>query len=186
MKLPHGINPAHCASSDQTRFVLNGVKIEDGIAVATDGRVFMASTVELSEEDTNRPALIPTRAMMKAFPKSRGKRSRRSVIDTLRIDPIPEADPVATFGTVTITDKDLDLTTVKEIDGNFPKWHQVLEDPKPMTKRLTINVALLARIAKSFGDDGLTLHLDPDGFQAPGYKPPIYVTSIPSRFIHCS
>lgn len=38
MKLPIGVNPAHVASKDAFLYVLNGVKVGDGIAVATDGR----------------------------------------------------------------------------------------------------------------------------------------------------
>lgn len=182
MKLPNNVNPAHCASKDACRYVLNGVKISDGIAVATNGRVLVGTIATREDDDADRPALVPTRAMLKAFPKrgGKGKRRRGALLPRLVIDAIPEADPVAKLGTVTVIDKEFDRTTVKEIDGTFPAFEQVFTDHTKATLKVGLNATYLAMIAKSLGDDQLVLHIDPEGFDqresVKSYQPAIYVT----------
>lgn len=181
MKLPHGVNPAHVASKDATRYVLNGVKFGHGLAVATNGRMLVGTVATREDDDADREAIVPTRAMIKAFPKAKGKR-RSSLIPRLVINPIDENDTKAKFGTVTITDKEFDQTTVKEIDGNYPAFEEVFTDHSKATLKVGINAAYLAMIAKALGDEQLVLHFDPDGFKENGdvrrgYSPAIYVTA---------
>lgn len=180
MKLPQGVNPAHVASKDKTRYVLNGVKFGHGLAVATNGCMLVATIATREDDDAEREAIVPTRAMLAGFKVSRGKggRARSSVLPRLVINAKPEKE----IGTVTITDKNFDQTTVKEIDGNFPAFEQVFEEPDKATLKLAINAKFLSEIAKALGDDQLVLHLDPEGFVdngdvKKGYKPPIYLTA---------
>lgn len=180
MKLPHGVNPAHVASKDATRYVLNGVQFAHGLAVGTNGRMLVAAVTTREDDDADREAIVPTRAMLAGFKVTRGKggRARSSVLPRLVINAKPEKE----IGTVTITDKNFDQTTVQEIDGNFPAFEQVFEEPEKATLKLALNAKFLSEIAKALGDEQLVLHLDPDGFKHNGdtpkaYSPAIYLTA---------
>lgn len=178
MKLPNGVNPAHAASNDQTRYVLNGVKFQGNLAVATNGRILVAAIATREDDDDARDAIVPTRAMIAGFKAAKGKRSR-AVLPRLVINSISETEPSG-LKTVTITDKQFDRTTVQDIDGKFPSFEQIFEDPAKHTLKLAFNAKLLADIAKALGTDAVELHLDPDGFKKdglPAYGPQIYVTS---------
>lgn len=180
MKLPQGVNPAHVASKDHTRYVLNGVKFANGLAVATNGRMLVATVATREDDDADREAIVPTRAMLAGFKATRGKsgRVRSSVLPRLVINAKPEKE----IGTVTITDKNFDKTTVQEVDGNFPELEHVFEEPEKATLKLALNAKFLSQIAKALGDEQLVLHLDPDGFKdngnvRRGYSPAIYITA---------
>jgi DNA polymerase III sliding clamp (beta) subunit (PCNA family) len=176
MKLPLGVNPAHVASKDATRYVLNGVQFAHGLAVATDGRSLVAAIATAEDDDADREAIVPTRAMLAGFKAGRG---RSSVLPRLVINPKPENEAA----TVTITDKEFDQTTVKEIDGNFPTFEQVFEDHTKHTLKVGLNVKLLANIAKALGQDQIVMHFDPEGFKSSPhsldnlYGLQIYITS---------
>jgi hypothetical protein len=169
MKLPTGVNPAHCTTTDKTRYVLEGVQFKDGLAVATTGRVLFACKAEKETTDANRPALVPKRAMLKAFPK--GKHNT-TAIPGLTINPIEEGH----HATVTVLDKNQDETTTREIDGTFPAWEHVVEDPEDYTIQVSLNLDLLTLIAKSFGHSALTLHMSKNGFREHGHNNAMFVT----------
>ena len=180
MKLPNGVNPAHVASKDQTRYVLNGVQFAHGLAVGTNGRMLVAAVATREDDDADREAIVPTRAMLAGFKVRRGKgvRALYSVLPRLVINAKAENEAA----TVTITDKNFDQTTVQEIDGNFPAFEAVFENPEKATLKLSINAKYLSDVAKALGDEQLTLHLDPEGFKDNGdvtkaYSPAIYVTA---------
>jgi DNA polymerase III sliding clamp (beta) subunit (PCNA family) len=156
VKLPNKINPMHCASKDSTRYVLNGVRIQGNLAVAVDGRTLFAAVGSRDEEDDARDALIPARAAKAAWPQSKGKRG--CLLPMLTINPREEGANVP--GTVTVTDREFDRTTIKEIDGNFPRFEAALPDVSKHTLRVGLNVKLLLNIAKCYGHDEMFLHFN--------------------------
>lgn len=154
MKLPHGINPAHCASTDQTRYALMGVLLTEDLAVATDGKVLFACNAE-REDDAERDAIIPTKAALAGF-----KDRKKGVTPQLTV--LPEVKGERTKCSV-MTSFD-ETTTFTEIDGMFPVFTQVVPDASKHTLKVAVNVKLLVKLAKAFGDDAVCLHLDPEGF----------------------
>jgi hypothetical protein len=170
MKLPAKQNPAHAASTDGTHYILNGVSLEGDLAIATDGRVLFVTKGERDEDDDLRDALIPTRAALAGFKTSpKSSTPPRLVINDEK--------------TVTIIDKNDDRVTVRDIDvdkSRFPNVEGVVPDASKYTLKVGINIKLLTKLAKSFGNDALVLHLDPDGWKDSndeGYSSPIMVTS---------
>lgn len=181
MKLPNGVNPAHVASKDQTRYVLNGVQFAHGLATATNGRCLVAAIATREDDDDAREAIVPTRAVMagiKTTPSKRtGRRNTAKTLPRLTINPKPEENE----GTVTITDARFDTITVRDLNGNFPRIEQVFNDRAKHTLKLGICIKHLADISKALGDESLVLHLDPDGFEPcenvpKAYRPAIYIT----------
>jgi DNA polymerase III sliding clamp (beta) subunit (PCNA family) len=158
MKLPNKINPMHCASTDATRYILNGVFLTGDLAVATNGRTLFATVGTRDDEDDARDALIPTKAAKAAWPQRKGK---ASIVPMLTVNAKVENETP----TVTILDKDFDKTTIKEIEGNFPNFEAVIPDVSKPRHVVGLNVKLLMQIAKCFGEDDVMIHLDPDGFR---------------------
>jgi hypothetical protein len=169
MKLPLKMNPAHAASKDHTRYTLNGVQVKGDIAAATDGRMLFMCIGTREEEDDSREAIIPTRAALAGWKQLK----RGAALPTLTINPRD------THGrnTCTVMDKDFDRTTIMEIDGNYPRIEAVIPDVTKYTVRVGFNVALLARLAKCFGEDQVTMHLNPEAFGEEGHQEPILVTN---------
>lgn len=181
MKLPDGVNPAHVASKDKTRYVLSGVQFTGNLSVATNGRCLVAAIATREDDDDARDAIVPTRAVKAGIKVTKSKRTGRSntapMLPRLVINPKPEKGE----GTVTVTDSQFDQTTVKEIDGNFPHIENVFTDPAKHTLKLGISASYLADIAKALGSESLVLHLDPDGFikcdkVEKSFNPAIYIT----------
>ena len=144
------------ASTDRTRYTLNGVFLAGNLAVATDGRSLVACIAQREEDDDAREAIIPTKAALAGF-----KDRKKGVTPMLHVLPKPEND-VARCRVMTSLDES---TTYREIDGNFPHIDAVVPKPEKHTLRVALNVKLLLRIAKALGEDQVTLHLDPDGFK---------------------
>lgn len=169
------MNPVHCASKDGTRYVLNSVKIQGDLAIATDGRTLCVVKGERQDDDHERDALIPKRVAKAAWPQA--KKKRGTVLPILMINP-PEPDLGMVEGalTTTVLDREFDKHTAKDIDGNFPKFEACVPDPKPYTMSIGINVNLLTQIAKSMGSNGVVLHFDPEEFK-PEYRGTVLVTA---------
>ncbi len=171
MKLAPKINPMHCASKDGTRYILNGVKIAGNMAVATDGRTLFAACGTRDDDDADRDTIIPTRAAKAAWPQT--KRKRGCMLPILTINPKAENEP----GTVSILDVEFDKTTIKEIDGNYPRFEAVMPDVSKHTFRVGLNVKLLLQIAKCYGEDTVCLHINPDAMNGGAVSDPIIVTN---------
>lgn len=174
MKLPHKVNPAHCCSKDGTRYIINGMGVRDGFAAATDGRVLFVAKAELETDDADREAIIPKRAVLKAFAKSK---KTKSVIPSLMINPAKEGE----LKTVTVMDKHFDKTTVQEINpgkSQFPRWECVCLDPEPYTRRISFTFSLLKNIVNAFNSDEITFHINPNAVDDYGSNTAaIYITS---------
>jgi DNA polymerase III sliding clamp (beta) subunit (PCNA family) len=171
MKLAPKINPMHCASKDRTRYILNGVKITGNMAVATDGRTLFAACGTRDDEDADRDAIIPTRAAKAAWPQS--KRKRGCMLPMITVNPKGEKEP----GTVSILDVEFDKTTIKEIEGNYPRFEAVMPDVSKHTFLVGLNVKLLMQIAKCYGEDDVCLHINPDEMQGGCASAAIIVTN---------
>lgn len=140
------------ASTDETRFILNGVLLEEtekkegkqnilGLkAVATDGRI-LAQYVSYNDQTKEMPviagmenakntgtrAIVPSSAIgavIKALPK----KQRR--LPVLQNAVVKISDDVTTFGAT-----DLETTSVipaKNIEGHFPNYEQVIPTKTPI------------------------------------------------------
>lgn len=149
MKLPDKVNPATCVSKDKTRYPLNFVRIENGLAIATDGRRLFVSQVDL-QDDAITEGFVPVAAIKQAiknrFPKGEFKLTRS------------EADPDKNDVQVPVN---LDACTTYYGPGNldYPKVLKVIPDQqKPIA--ITLNAKLLAEIAAGLGDTMVTVTVD--------------------------
>jgi DNA polymerase III sliding clamp (beta) subunit (PCNA family) len=149
MKLPDKVNPAACVSKDASRYSLNFVRIENGLALATDGRRLFVSQVD-SQDDAITEGFVPVAAIKQAiknrFPKGEFKLSRN------------EADPNRNDVQVPVN---LDACTTYYGPGDieFPKVYKVIPDQKkPLA--ITLNAKLLAEIAAGLGDTMVTVTVD--------------------------
>jgi len=109
---------------------------------------------EREDGGDTRDAIIPTRAAKAAWPQTK---KPRGVLPLLEINPKDDTGRA----TCSVTDKNLDKTTIKEIVGNFPNVGNSFPDTSNHTLKISLDVNLLAQIAKSYGDSGMTLHLNP-------------------------
>lgn len=181
MKLPTKTNPAHCASKDSTRYILNGVALLNDIAVATDGRVMFVANLTRDDEDSKRDALVPTKAILA---ERRGKdrhnhvlplmtiRDRAKPTDRQTAEVMHDANEVTNYGDIEHVEK-------------YPEFTKCMTDPASHNMKMCLDVKLLAKLAKSFGDTMLVLHLDPAKFgygsgrgygEPDGYHGSIYAT----------
>lgn len=171
MKIPHKMNPVHCASKDGTRYILNSVSLQGDLAVATDGRTLFAVKGSRDDDDDPRDATIPKRAARAAWPQSKGKRG--AVLPMLTIKPVTEG----AFATCEVMNRDFDKTTMKEIDGKFPNVEKVIPDTSKYTHRVGLSVELLQNIAKCFGEDQVMIHFNAEGWHGDTNGEPMMITS---------
>lgn len=157
MKLPNGINPAHCASTDKTRYSMMGVCVDDGLAYATNGRILVATECELEPEDEPRRAIIPTRIAKKGF-ATKPKDLVLPRIYLKQLKPAPDMGIDAKEPAyVKLLNRELDRTTAKEVDGNFPHVENVVPDLNPYTIKISFNIKLLTQIAKALNSEKINL-----------------------------
>lgn len=177
MKFPPKINPAHCASKDQTRYMLTGVALQGNMAIATEGRVLFLSTITREDDDSKRDVVVPTKAI---HAERKGKTTVHSVLPLMTIR---DAENEGGRPFVEIMHSIDEKAQFGDIQSDqYPDWSHVLADPNTHTKRLCINIKLLNKVAKALGEDMIELHLDPEKFgdkfgQPDGYHEAIYVTA---------
>lgn len=171
MKLPNKMNPVHCASKDDTRYVLNSVSIQGDLAIATDGRSLFAVKGSREDEDDARDAIVPKRVALAAWPQGKGKRG--TLFPTLNINPAEESK----LKTCTVINRDMDKTSVQDIDGTFPNIEKVIPDASKYTQRVGLNVKLLLNIAKCFGDDEIAIHFNAEGYAYGANSEPMIITA---------
>lgn len=174
MKLPDKINPMHCASTDATRYILNGVALVGNLAIATNGRALFACVGTRESNDDSRPAILPKRAAKAAFPQTKRKALCFPLVQVL---PREEGQYGATRITVTQGEE----TTYREIDGNFPNIEKVIPPHEGYSLTVGLNIKLLLDIAKCYGDDQLLIHLDPNEFKHGRYTAGMLITSPKTR-----
>lgn len=150
MKIPNGINPAHVASKDKTRYILNGVKVKDGLAYASNGRSLFVTICEMEYEDDKREAIIPTRIALKAFKK----KTKNSILPILTLEPLGTDG----YNKTRLLDKEMDVTITREIEGKFPNIHQVVPELENYKLAVSLNVNLLLEISKAFGEEVVNIY----------------------------
>lgn len=171
MKLPEKTNPAYVASTDPTRYILNGVYINGDLAVATSGRTLVAAIGERDETDskTHNP-IVPTRIAKQAWPKTMSKKA--ALYQRLRIN-----DDDRTCSAI---NRDGDEITAETIKGNYPRVKNVFPDVEGYTQSVGLNARLLMQIAEALGSDELILHFSAERHDQGLFTAPIYVTKTDS------
>ena len=159
MKLPKGTNPARVCSSDDTRHVIQHVSIDDGHAVATDGRTMLVMKVEMEASDARGEVLI-----------------HKDIVN----DAVKAADRIGEVTSLCIGESEFtfedprkgrEIAAKDEGTGkfNYPTWRAVIPDDRPRLA-ISINPSLLRRIVKAMGIagyNGVTLHVVPEDVHAP-------------------
>ena len=171
MKLPDKINPVHCASNDDSRYVLNSVSLQGNLAAATDGRCLFVALGERGPCDDDRDALLPKRAAKSAWPQT--KKSRGVLLPMLTILTTEEK----ATATCSLMTREMDLIKFPDIAGKFPDIDRVIPDPAGYTQRVGLNIAFLANIAKSFGETEVFIHFDAEAWRDGQQCQPMLVTS---------
>lgn len=179
MKFLDPVNPAHAASKDKTRYVLEGVLIKDDLAVATNGRILFAAKIHRDDDDSKRDAVVPVKAIHTASKGKTGKRGRGKILPLLTIK---EREKQTDRQTVEVMHGQEEVTRFADLSvepHSYPKVSNIFTDPSKHTMRLGISIALLTKLAKAFGEDMVQLSFDPEMFSNTdkGYSGAIYVTS---------
>jgi len=163
-----------CAQSiDETRYVLNGIccELKDNTfrAIATDGRRLCVAEAEIEiAEEAKRDFIIPTPAVQTLI-RLLGK-------DGTVIIAVAEPGDKAAF-----TIGDHAVVTTKLIDGQYPKWRDVL--PPAATRRHTFPslavISALQRVAtgnhEKINAAKLTFHPDHIIITNGGSEPPVRI-----------
>jgi hypothetical protein len=156
MKFPHYSNPALITSDDETRYTLHFVKIEDGYAIATNGKQMLIQGIRHDRDDARRDLLIHRNPVLKAV-----KRAKKFV----------EEDASISIGetSVTISGKFGDSNIASNLEFvdepgsfNFPNWSQVI--PRETERvRVGINAKMLLELSRAMqGKRSSHVYLDID------------------------
>lgn len=130
-------------STDVTGYVLNGVLFEEtkkGLrAVATDGRIMAVVEKESDESkdfptipalqsatNTAKGGIVPTEALKKAK-KGLSKKNRVPVLNTIALKLNKNE---STLATTNLTDSS--IVPTRMIEGQYPRWEQVIPKEKPV------------------------------------------------------
>lgn len=162
------------ASNDPTRYVLNGVHVEEiegnkVRAVATDGRILAVTEGTAGEPDDfprvpaidhapngKTAAIIPTDAINKAIRSiPKGKRT----LAVIKTAALVMGESAATFVTTDL--ETATPVTSRVIDGQFPNWRQCMPKTAPVV-RSTVSPAYLRAVAdmvEKFGADSVEVSL---------------------------
>lgn len=156
MKLPEKVNPAACISKDATRYQLTKVRVQDGLAQATDGKVLFVTQCPADDEDAITEGYVPADALKQA---AKNKFLNKG---EFRFRP-NQHDPSLADVAVNVN---LDAKTVyygTTSDG-WPRTDRVIPNQaKPFS--IELDVKLLAKLVAAFGDTIVSLTAD---LNAPG------------------
>ena len=156
MKLPDKVNPAACISKDATRYQLTKVRVQDGLAQATDGKVLFVTQCPADEVDVITEGYVPADALKQA---AKNKFLNKG---EFRFRP-NQFDPSLADVAVNVN---LDAETVyygTTMDG-WPRTDRVIpHQAKPFT--IEFDAKLLAKLVAAFGDTIVSLTAD---LEAPG------------------
>jgi DNA polymerase-3 subunit beta len=128
---------AHFVSTEETRYYLNGVHVENDngalIMVATDGHILGAVRQSNAEAAClTAPVIIPS-----------------ALVNQIKINKHVEDGEIVVDGdTITISYCGASFS-MGRVDGCFPDWRRVLPHEKPSGEPAQYNPALLTRIAKA-------------------------------------
>ena len=152
MIFPVKANPAAACSSDESRYVITNVAVQDGLMVATDGRILAVFDAPCEEGDVVKDALIPKKVAKLAV---RGGSKRAFQPEML----LGESEVSVQVG----ADERRAFINPPITKAKFPDWRQAI--PKPSHAfRVTISPELLAKLGDALGvrkGEGVTLHLNP-------------------------
>lgn len=159
---------ARAASTDETRYILNGVYLEEtekGMkATATDGKMlatvedesigftaldYPANVIPATAPNGAKTAIVPTDVFVSAFKGLPGRKSRLPVLQNVAV----------TMGATETTLGTTDLATpivrtARNIEGTFPNYKQII--PKKSTFAIKFDPKLLGVALKIAQDFELT------------------------------
>lgn len=151
MKLPYKVNPAACISKDATRYALTKVRVQDGLAQATDGRVLFVTQCPADDDDVITEGYVPADALKQA---AKNKFLNKG---EFRFRP-NQYDPSLADVAVNVN---LDAETVHygtTMDG-WPRTDRVIpHQAKPFS--IEFDTKLLAKIMAAFGKQVVSLTVD--------------------------
>jgi hypothetical protein len=156
MKLPDKVNPAACISKDATRYSLTKVRVQDGLAQATDGKVLFVAQCPADEVDVITEGHVPADALKQA---AKNKYLNKG---EFRFRP-NQFDPSLADVAVNVN---LDAETVHygTTMDSWPRTDRVVPlQAKPFT--IEFDAKLLAKLVAAFGDTVVSLTAD---LEAPG------------------
>jgi DNA polymerase III sliding clamp (beta) subunit (PCNA family) len=170
----------HVASNDETRQNLNGIRIEGGVTVGTDGHMLATvQNVESQDTFTCQIGRESAEGLDKLIPKSS---KRQTEVPSAELSKLGETDRLA----VVIQGSPV-KTELEQHQGEFPDWMQVVPQEEP-TYRVAFNLDLLndlAEIARACNErDPRQSHLVLEFFDKPaetiekGTCSPIRVTAM--------
>lgn len=145
-----------CASKNDVRFYLNGVAIDKGHVVSTDGH--RAFACKIDEMDENLSFIIPTEAI-KAFIKKVPSKNRKGHC-VISVDLKAKQGKISNFP---LQVHELFIP----IDGKFPDWQRIFPKDVPSEYQgyyPTFNWAYLAdfqKVHKALGGNGVQVGLRP-------------------------
>lgn len=174
----------HAASSDEMRYVINSVLVEElkngqTRLVATNGQIlawYEGSTLDEKEypvipelkaaTNSTKSAIVPIGAINAAV-KSMPKHNRLPALNNVACVLGKEQVTLATTNIETNN-----VQSVKPIEGPFPQWDQIAKrlEGKPVKARLGIGVEVLEKILKIMKENDVTgaefkFHGDGDAFE---------------------
>ena len=144
IKMPRGMRPENVASKEASRYSIDNPWFhkESGTIRATDGRMAISIPVEHGDDDES--GQIPGKAL-KVFAK-----------ESKRLSYVSMAGHNGTISCLGMTLPREELGPVPDFDNITPK-----KDSDAVT--VTLNAAMLARLAKGLGTDVVTLQLGETG-----------------------
>ena len=152
MKLPDKVNPVHCVTKDDSRYVLKFIKVKGGLAVATDGKAMLITQVAVQEDDTITEGLVPTAAIKQAMKNKHQKGEFKFAPNAINPENIDVEVPV---------NLDACTTYYGRGDLNYPNALKVIPDhERPLS--ISLDAKLLAQLAAGLGMNRVTITVDVD------------------------
>lgn len=158
----------HAASDDETRYVLNGVLVEEMEGnkirtVATDGRILAMVNGSCEEEgnfpvlpelsqapNTSTKSIIPSAAIDKAIKGLPGKKCKLPILENIALK--------MSENKATLISTDLNQTSVTPtnlIDGHFPNYEIVIPKSDPVFE-MVIGIEVLEKVVDILRQFGST------------------------------
>lgn len=155
---------APIAADEGTRYVLHGIHVEvlengDGAVrlTATDGKALL-SVKHTGEREDHIPefdspnglteATIPAKELAKALKSAGSRKAQANRIPVSLGEDVRGEDDVATIHSWDGETQE----RIKTLDGNYPKYQEVVPDASQAEFVVSFNPALLAKVLKSMAD----------------------------------
>ncbi len=128
------------ASTDTTRYILNGVWLSPTHVVATDGRQIFASN-SLALKIPGRGMIFPTAAALKSFDAG----APAALLFRTETAPIEGAEAIATHAAIR---QGAWTWAVKIVEGSFPEWSRAVPKEESMLSRIVFSEADATRLQR--------------------------------------